>query len=78
MKVRIKTRPRESELDGLNLQAFTPGAVCEVSASVASWLIAQGYAEPELRSAAHDDDGTPGHDAAWRRDRLADRRRKTD
>jgi hypothetical protein len=41
--------PREEELEGLKLDNFVPGTVKDVSPSVASWLIAQGYAVVEMR-----------------------------
>ena len=49
VRVRIKTPPKEKELDGLALDCFSAGAVRDVSALVAEWLVAQGYAEPEMR-----------------------------
>jgi hypothetical protein len=50
VKVRIKKKPDEREVDGVNLDRLAPGAVREVSTSLASWLIAEGYAEPEMRN----------------------------
>jgi hypothetical protein len=49
VKVRIKETPREHEVDGVHLDGLARGSVREVSPSVGSWLIAQGYAEPEMR-----------------------------
>ena len=49
MKVRITRKPVEREVDGVNLDRLAPGAVRDVSTSLASWLIAEGYAEPEMR-----------------------------
>ncbi len=49
MKVRIKTTPVELEVDGIKLNQFLPGTIREVSPSLGSWLIAGGYAEPEMR-----------------------------
>ena len=49
MKVRIKETPREAELDGVRLDIFLPGTVREVSATIGNWLMAQGYAESEMR-----------------------------
>ena len=49
MKVRITEKPREHEVDGVHLDGLARGNVREVSSSVGSWLIAQGYAEPEMR-----------------------------
>ena len=56
MKVRIKRTPREDEVDGVRLDSFQPGMVKEVSASVGSWLIAERYAEPEMRRSVEDDE----------------------
>jgi hypothetical protein len=55
VRVRIKRKPREDELDGVRLDALQPNMVREVSASVGSWLIAEGYAVPEMRRIAEDD-----------------------
>jgi hypothetical protein len=52
MKVRIKTVPRERQIDGIQLDNLIPGSVREVSASLATWLVAQGYAELEMRTAS--------------------------
>jgi hypothetical protein len=49
VKVRIKETPREPELDGIRLDKYVRGDVREVSPSIGSWLIAEGYAEPEMR-----------------------------
>jgi hypothetical protein len=49
LKVRITRTPKEREVDGVSLDNFSPGVVREVSALVGSWLIAEGYAEPEMR-----------------------------
>jgi len=49
VKVRIRKTPAEREIDGVNLDRFAPGAVRDVSSSLASWLIVEGYAEPEMR-----------------------------
>jgi hypothetical protein len=52
MKVRIKSRPLEPEVDGVSLDGFIVGSVRDVSTSLGSWLVAQGYADLEMRSAA--------------------------
>jgi hypothetical protein len=52
MKVRITETPREHEVDGVQVDALSRGSVREVSSSIGSWLIAQGYAEPEMRQSA--------------------------
>jgi virulence-associated protein VagC len=49
VKVRIKETPREAELDGVRLDTFKPGTVRDVSPILGSWLIAERYADPEMR-----------------------------
>ena len=49
MRVRIKKTPTEQEVDGVKLDQLPAGAVREVSSSIGAWLIAAGYAEPEMR-----------------------------
>jgi len=49
VKVRIIETPREKEVDGVRLDWFQRGEVRDVSPSIGSWLIAEGYAEPEMR-----------------------------
>jgi hypothetical protein len=69
VRVRIKTTPEEREIDGVGLKGFQPGMVRDVSSSLGSWLIAEGYAEPEMR-AVHDNeqaDATPGQQTGERR-----------
>ena len=56
MKVRIKATPREHELDGIRLDRFARGDVRDVSPSIGSWLIAEGYAEPEMRQSGREED----------------------
>ncbi len=56
VKVRIKSVPQEPEIDGVRLDRFQPGSIREVSGSVGAWLIAQGYAEPEMRRSEELDD----------------------
>jgi|KBSSwiStaDraftv2_1062776.scaffolds.fasta_scaffold712203_1 hypothetical protein len=51
MRLRIRKTPAEKDVDGVQLDGLAPGLVCEFSASVGSWLIAKGYAVPEMRSA---------------------------
>ena len=55
LKVRIKTRPRAREIDGVKLDGFKPGTVRDVSPSVGSWLIVEGYAEAEMRKVDSED-----------------------
>jgi hypothetical protein len=49
MRVRIRATPREREIDGIKLEGFTPGSLHDVSTAVGSWLMAEGYAELEMR-----------------------------
>jgi hypothetical protein len=49
VRVRITERPRERDIEGVSLDTLRPGSVCDVSATVGSWLILQGYAYPEMR-----------------------------
>ncbi len=55
MKVRITETPRESELDGVQLDGLARGMIREVSPSIGAWLILQGYAEPEMRQASREE-----------------------
>jgi len=54
VKVRIRKTPVEREVDGVNLDRLSPGAVRDMSPSLASWLIVEGYAEPEMRKGSKD------------------------
>jgi hypothetical protein len=56
VKVRIRKTPVESEVDGMQLGRLAPGSVRDVSSSLASWLIVEGYAEPEMRRTSRDED----------------------
>ena len=47
--VRIRKTPVEEQLDGVRLDDMVPGSVREVSPSIGAWLIAERYAEPEMR-----------------------------
>jgi hypothetical protein len=49
LKVRILATPVEDDIEGVRLDLFRPGKVCEVSSSVGAWLIANGYALAEMR-----------------------------
>jgi len=76
MKVRIKETPREPEVDGVHLDGLARGAVREVSPSIGSCLIAQRYAEPEMRQASREENqdlSGPGRV----RDTAPDRRRRS-
>jgi len=50
VRLRIKITPLERELDGLKLDGFIAGSVRDVSPPVALWLVANGYADVEMRS----------------------------
>ena len=52
MRLRIIATPKETELDGVALDVFRPGKVCDVSSSIGTWLIASGYAIAEMRAPA--------------------------
>ncbi len=56
VRVRIRKKPDEHEMDGVNLDCLAPGTVRDVNPSIGSWLVAQGYAEPEMRRAEGDHD----------------------
>ena len=56
MKVRIRKTPAEREIDGVKLDRLAPGVVRDVSSSLASWLIVEGYADAEMRRDAHEDE----------------------
>jgi hypothetical protein len=56
VRVRITVRPRERVIDGMSLDTLRPGAVCDVSAAIGTWLIVQGYAYPEMRRPPEEDD----------------------
>jgi hypothetical protein len=59
-------RPREREIDGVSLQSLYPGAVREVSPLLGSWLIAEEYAECEMRlSEDQSDDYFKAPTAPW-------------
>jgi len=45
----------EREIDGVSLDRMIPGSIREVSATMGAWLIAEGYAEAEMRQDARDD-----------------------
>ena len=41
-------------MDGVKLDRFTPGRVCDVSPSLGSWFLVEGYADLEMRKLAGD------------------------
>jgi hypothetical protein len=49
VKVRIRETPRERELDGVPLDRLRPGAVRDVSVGLGTWLVAERYADVEMR-----------------------------
>jgi hypothetical protein len=49
VRVRIIETPQVREVDGVQLGGLRPGFVGEISASLATWLIAERYADPEMR-----------------------------
>ena len=81
VKVRIRKTPAEHEIDGVRLDDMQPGSVREVSSSIGSWLIAERYAEPEMRSSqTYEDDFLVHRTGPPERDRADDspRRRRYD
>lgn len=78
MRVRIKATPKEREIDGISLRGLHPGEVREVSPLIGSWLIAEEYAEAEMRQPASSDDesgylngsATPPYQRERRRQRF--------
>jgi len=55
VRVRITRKPLEREIDGVCLDRMFPGGVREVSSTMAAWLVAEGYAVPEMRRDEHDE-----------------------
>lgn len=49
----------------MRLDLLQPGMVKEVSASVGSWLIAERYADPEMRRSTEDDAFSPMNDLRY-------------
>jgi hypothetical protein len=49
VRIRIIATPKERELDGVRLDVFKPGKVCDVSSSIGAWFLAKGYAFAEMR-----------------------------
>jgi hypothetical protein len=84
--------PDKDELDGVRLDNMEPGTVREVSTSIGAWLIAEGFAELEMRRPVEEDPFDVSHDlpaapdkrgrhppASWAGPESAHhRRRKTD
>jgi hypothetical protein len=80
VKVRIKSVPQEREMDGVRLDHFQRDSIVEVSASIGSWLIAEGYADPEMRHDPRNDYEQEFSGIKPSRDRAHDHphRRRTD
>jgi hypothetical protein len=80
VKVRIKARPREQEIDGVRLDRLVAGSVTNVSATLGTWLITEGYAEPEMRQERREEEQDFSGFSGDRRHRADDRprRRSTD
>ena len=55
VRIRITRKPLEREVDGISLDRMLPGVVREVSPTMAAWLIAEGYAQPEMRRDPRDE-----------------------
>ena len=66
VKVRIRCTPREHEVDGVRLDRLQPGTVREMSPVLASWLVAERYADVEMRHDArtYEDDFSDMKDSA--------------
>jgi hypothetical protein len=72
VRVRIRERPHERDIEGVKLDTLRPGSVCDVSAALGTWLIVQGYAVPEMRRTVEDG----ALERRRTRGELPDRRRK--
>ena len=55
MRIRIIKKPLEREVDGISLDRMLIGTVREVSPTTGAWLIAEGYAQPEMRRDPRDE-----------------------
>ena len=67
-------------MDGVRLDDMRPGSVREVSPSIGSWLIAERYAEPEMRSSfrMHEEDFLNEHETPSDPVRNVPRRRSNE
>jgi hypothetical protein len=52
--------PDEREIEGVSLKGMIPGTVRDVSPVLASWLIAEEYADCEMRRAPSPDEQLDG------------------
>jgi hypothetical protein len=55
VKVRIRRTPREAELDGVPLDRLRPGSVRDVAPVLGTWLVAERYADVEMRQDVRSD-----------------------
>jgi hypothetical protein len=67
VKVRIKKTPVEREIDGVSLTGMFPGAVRDVSPVLGSWLIAEEYADAEMRKVTSPEEQLDGFFSPVRR-----------
>ena len=58
MKVKILDKPKEADIDGVRLDSYRRGEIREVSSSVGFWLIANRYADSEMRHSSENEDET--------------------
>jgi hypothetical protein len=77
MRVRIKATPHEHEIDGVKLEFLLPGSVRDVSPNVGAWLMAEGYAELEMRAPDDVREQRTSFGATKTRSHAPDRRRKS-
>jgi len=77
VKVRIRHTPpeHEHEIDGVKLGNLPRGAVRDVSPSLGTWLIVEGYADPEMRTEEDRPFSTVRKDRTVAADRRRHRRR---
>jgi hypothetical protein len=74
VKVRIKKTPTEREIDGVSLEGLLPGAVRDVPPALGSWLIAEEYADSEMRQSSTHEEFDGFFSAGRRLPRLRERR----
>jgi hypothetical protein len=78
VKVRIKKTPAVREIDGVSLRGLLPGTVRDLSPVLGSWLIAEEYADVEMRELTssgdvREDTFTPGRYPSVANDRRRKR-----
>jgi hypothetical protein len=80
VKVRIRKTPDVIEVDGIYVADMKPGSVREVSSSIGSWLIAEGFADHEMRREfrTHEEDFLVGRANASDCVRRTPRRRRNE